>query len=698
MSQFTGKVYAASATICGEVSVSGVREPVLEDRTFTENGEYMPNAGYDGIRRVTVDVEGGTADPVLQEKSVTPTKSAQNVTPDTGYDGLSKVSVGAIPDAYVIPSGTVSITKNGTHEVSGKASVDVDVPIPDGYIQPSGTKTISTNGTHDVGDYKNAEVNVPIPEGYIVPSGTKTISSNGTHDVAEYESALVDVEPRLQEKTATANGEFTPDSGYDGLSKVTVYINNSPVLQEKSVTPTKSAQSVTPDSGYDGLSKVNVGAIQTETKTATPTKDVQSITPTSGKYLEEVTVNAIPSEYIVTEDATATAGDILNGKTAYVDGKKVTGSIASKSASDLTASGAVVSVPSGYYPSAVSKSVTTATQATPSISVSSAGLITASATQTEGYVASGTKSATKQMTVQGAQTITPGTTDKTIASGRYLTGTQTIKGDANLVAANIAKGVSLFGVTGTHVGGITPSGTMNITENGTYDVTSYASASVSVPGIDTTITSGGATEIDIADGKQAYVNGKLVTGSVATTTSKQNAYGNEITQPSGANYLVVSHPFSSPELFRANSSLNMRCNLTNFGDATAEDVASGKTFTSAAGLKVTGTAASGGVLNGTVTPAEYGGVSIPIGRAPQSGDLFWMWGVTSGDPSTVSEIGGVLGKQFLCCTGNDVTGSWNLYSTVVFTISGNNLEFNTMFYGNTLEPVTYKWVYIPLNF
>jgi hypothetical protein len=94
-----------------------------------------------------------------------------------------------------------------------------------------------------------------------------------------------------------------------------------------------------------------------------------------------------------------------------------------------------------------------ATQATPSISVSSGGLITASSTQSAGYVAAGTKSATKQLTTQGAQTITPGTSNKTIASGRYLTGTQTIKGDANLKAANIAKGVSIFGVTGTHEGG-----------------------------------------------------------------------------------------------------------------------------------------------------------------------------------------------------------------------------------------------------
>ena len=53
---------------------------------------------------------------------------------------------------------------------------------------------------------------------------------------------------------------------------------------------------------------------------------------------------------------------------------------------------------------------------------------------------------------QVAQTITPGTADKTIASGRYLTGTQTIKGDSNLKAENIKQGVSIFGVAGNYEG------------------------------------------------------------------------------------------------------------------------------------------------------------------------------------------------------------------------------------------------------
>ncbi len=151
---------------------------------------------------------------------------------------------------------------------------------------------------------------------------------------------------------------------------------------------------------------------------------------------------------------TAADGDVLSPK-VFVDssGESKTGTIITKSASDLTTSGASVVIPAGYYPDEVSKSVATATQATPSISVSSSGVITASATQSAGYVSSGTKSATKQLSTKSATTYTPSTSNQTISSGYYLTGTQTIKGDSNLVASNIKSGVSIFGVSGSYSGG-----------------------------------------------------------------------------------------------------------------------------------------------------------------------------------------------------------------------------------------------------
>lgn len=61
-------------------------------------------------------------------------------------------------------------------------------------------------------------------------------------------------------------------------------------------------------------------------------------------------------------------------------------------------------------------------------------------------------SVTGNIASKAAATYTPTTSDQTIAAGQYLAGAQTIKGDANLVATNIKKGVDLFGCVGTYEG------------------------------------------------------------------------------------------------------------------------------------------------------------------------------------------------------------------------------------------------------
>ena len=169
-----------------------------------------------------------------------------------------------------------------------------------------------------------------------------------------------------------------------------------------------------------------------------------------------------------TSDATLNSGAKMpSGVTAYANGTKYTGSAAENDASDLTASGDTVTVPAGYYASNATKAVAGGTATPPSsISGTSATVSTGTNTLTltksisvtpvvsAGYISSGTAgsssvSLTASVTTKGATTYTPGTSDQTISSGTYLTGTQTISGDADLVASNIKSGVTIFGVAGS---------------------------------------------------------------------------------------------------------------------------------------------------------------------------------------------------------------------------------------------------------
>ncbi len=111
-------------------------------------------------------------------------------------------------------------------------------------------------------------------------------------------------------------------------------------------------------------------------------------------------------------------------------------------------------------------------QAAPSINVNGVGLITASAAQEAGYVAAGAKSATRQLTTVPGGYITPGTSQITaVAQSRFTTGAIYVRGDANLIPENIAAGVTIFNVTGTHAGG---SGNLEFAQIPlTYDGSSY---------------------------------------------------------------------------------------------------------------------------------------------------------------------------------------------------------------------------------
>lgn len=211
-----------------------------------------------------------------------------------------------------------------------------------------------------------------IPKGY--HDGTGTVS--GVAGGGNYNLQSKQVTPTKKPQ------QITPDEGYYGLSDVSVgaipaqyqdvssvTAGESDVLTGKVIVtadgsvvpgsmPNNGTVSKTLDAASTGYtipkgyhSGSGTVKIVTETKTATPTKSAQTVTPTSGKVLSKVTVNAIPDQYITTADATAAAANILSGKTAYVNGAKVTGTMPNNGAVSGSIdglSGTSYAVPAGY--------------------------------------------------------------------------------------------------------------------------------------------------------------------------------------------------------------------------------------------------------------------------------------------------------------------------------------------------------------
>ena len=238
---------ALAAIVADIINQGAVSVQIKEGQTYT-----IPKGWHNGSGTVS-GVAGGGGYTLEPTKTVTPTKSQQNVTPSDGFYGLEGVTVLPIPAIY--------------QDVSPVTAAAEDVL--------TGKIIVLANGTTAAG----------------------TMPDNGAVSVV------------LDATTVTYT---VPKGKHSGTGKVSI------VLEEKTVTPTKSAQ---------------------------------VITPTAGKVMSKVTVGAIPGEYIITSDATAAAGDILAGETAYAGGVKVTGTMPNNGAISGTMNGIdspEVSVAAGY--------------------------------------------------------------------------------------------------------------------------------------------------------------------------------------------------------------------------------------------------------------------------------------------------------------------------------------------------------------
>lgn len=178
---------------------------------------------------------------------------------------------------------------------------------------------------------------------------------------------------------------------------------------------------------------------------------------------------------------TAAAEDILAGKKSVdATGAEITGAMTNRGAWSTTkTSNGSVTIPEGYHNGSgkvtVDVSTSTATGAldTPSISFNkmSAKFTATSKVKTSGYIStSDTTTANYTLTRYLGGEYTPTRESKTITlKNQYCTGDAVIKGDDNLVPANIKKDISIFGVQGTYAGD--GANVISITSDRTWDST-----------------------------------------------------------------------------------------------------------------------------------------------------------------------------------------------------------------------------------
>lgn len=330
-------------------------------------------------------------------------------------------------------------TKNGssnTYYPNQMANAILAIPTGGSTINNQ-DKTVTPTSSQQLVSYDSGYTGLgtvtvyPIPSQYIVPEGTLQVTTNGVKDVTNYASINVNV------PTGST-------------------INN----QDKSINPTESVQTITADSGYTGLGEVTIGAISSAYVGSGITRRDSDDLSASG-----ATITAPAGYYSAAASKSVTTMTLPTSAAS-----SATSGYTSKATISRSTSAQYINIPPGYNSAGgyyVINAVANGTASAPStISGTSATVSTGTNTLTltktvsvtpvvsVGYVSSGTAtnssvSLTASVTTKAAATITPGTSNQTIAAGTYLTGAQTISGDANLVGSNILSNVSIFGVNGT---------------------------------------------------------------------------------------------------------------------------------------------------------------------------------------------------------------------------------------------------------
>ena len=344
LAESTANLDALATAVDGIANCGAVSATVQEGDTYT-----IPKGYHNGSGTVSGVAGGGNYN--LQSKQVTPTKAQQNVTPDAGYYGLSDVTVAAIPQAYQDVS---TVTATAKDVLANKVIVTADGTVTTGTMPKNGAVAQKLDGE---------TTSYTVPAGYHDGKGTVSVTvETKSATPTKEEQTVTPTEGSLlssvtvgaipaeyvdtTDGTATAAQILTGRTAYVAGEKVTGTMpNNSPAA---TVLDTETASYTIPAGYHDGTGSVSLSL---ETKSATPTKAQQTIEPSDGKVLSAVTVEAIPAQYVDTSSGTAAAGDILTGKTAFVNGVAVTGSMPNNGATNLTIDGmqaTSVSVPAGY--------------------------------------------------------------------------------------------------------------------------------------------------------------------------------------------------------------------------------------------------------------------------------------------------------------------------------------------------------------